>query len=119
VKLPPATRPREVIVLAVRWYLRYGLSYRDVEELLASSRVRHEVPQLPMYPDSVTRGARRRPDHVDVGQQAKVDGSQTWPKDSVIRRLGGGSSPQYAAGGGGGRGRVAFRGDGDLDLRRA
>jgi hypothetical protein len=27
--------PREVIVLAVRWYLRFGLSYRDVEELLA------------------------------------------------------------------------------------
>jgi transposase-like protein len=24
-----------VIVLAIRWYLRYGLSYRDVEELLA------------------------------------------------------------------------------------
>jgi transposase-like protein len=27
--------PPEVIVLAVRWYLRIGLSYRDVEELLA------------------------------------------------------------------------------------
>ena len=27
--------PREVITVAVRWYLRYGLSYRDVEELLA------------------------------------------------------------------------------------
>jgi transposase, IS6 family len=27
--------PQEVISLAVRWYLRYGLSYRDVEELLA------------------------------------------------------------------------------------
>jgi hypothetical protein len=27
--------PPEVIVLAVRWYLRYGLSYRDLEELLA------------------------------------------------------------------------------------
>ncbi|SBW22640.1 hypothetical protein FDG2_2921 [Candidatus Protofrankia californiensis] len=26
--------PPEVIVLAVRWYLRYTLSYRDVEELL-------------------------------------------------------------------------------------
>jgi len=26
--------PPEVIVLAVSWYLRYGLSYRDVEELL-------------------------------------------------------------------------------------
>ncbi len=24
-----------VIVVAVRWYLRYGLSYRDVEEMLA------------------------------------------------------------------------------------
>jgi transposase-like protein len=23
--------PPEVIVLAVRWYLRFGLSYRDVE----------------------------------------------------------------------------------------
>ena len=27
--------PPEVILLAVRWYLRYGLSYGDVEELLA------------------------------------------------------------------------------------
>jgi hypothetical protein len=25
--------PSDVIVLAVRWYLRFGLSYRDVEEL--------------------------------------------------------------------------------------
>ena len=24
--------PPDVIVLVVRWYLRYGLSYRDVEE---------------------------------------------------------------------------------------
>jgi IS6 family transposase len=31
--------PAEVIVLAVRWYLRYGLSYRDVEELLAERGV--------------------------------------------------------------------------------
>ena len=28
--------PPEVITVAVRWYLRYGLSYRDVEELLAN-----------------------------------------------------------------------------------
>jgi transposase, IS6 family len=27
--------PPDVITIAVRWYLRYGLSYRDVEELLA------------------------------------------------------------------------------------
>ena len=31
--------PPEVISLAVRWYLRYGLSYRDVEELLAERDV--------------------------------------------------------------------------------
>ena len=31
--------PPEVILLAVRWYLRYGLSYRDVEELLAERGV--------------------------------------------------------------------------------
>jgi transposase, IS6 family len=31
---------REVISVAVRWYLRYGLSYRDVEELLAEHGVR-------------------------------------------------------------------------------
>jgi transposase-like protein len=28
-----------VITVAVRWYLRYGLSYRDVEELLAERGV--------------------------------------------------------------------------------
>ena len=27
--------PPDVITVAVRWYLRYGLSYRDIEELLA------------------------------------------------------------------------------------
>jgi transposase-like protein len=27
--------PPEVITLAIRWCLRYGLSHRDVEELLA------------------------------------------------------------------------------------
>ena len=31
--------PAEVIVVAVRWYLRFGLSYRDVEELLAERGV--------------------------------------------------------------------------------
>jgi IS6 family transposase len=31
--------PREVISVAVRWYLRYGLSYRDAGELLAERGV--------------------------------------------------------------------------------
>ena len=30
--------PPEVIMLSVRWYLRFNLSYRDVEELLRATR---------------------------------------------------------------------------------
>jgi transposase-like protein len=36
-----------VIVVAVRWYLRFGLSYRDVEELLADRGV--EVDHVTIY----------------------------------------------------------------------
>jgi hypothetical protein len=39
--------PREVIAVAVRWYLHYNLSYRDVEELLAERGV--EVDQVTVY----------------------------------------------------------------------
>ena len=52
-----ASASRQTCFLAVRWYLRYGLSYRDVEELLAERgidgdhvtlyrRVRHFTPLL-------------------------------------------------------------------------
>jgi transposase-like protein len=44
---PGAGFPREVIAVAVRWYLRYGLSYRDVEELLAERGV--EVDHVTIY----------------------------------------------------------------------
>src|SRR6266699_2401966 len=51
----PATRsafagfrfPPEVIVVAVRWYLRFNLSYRDVEELLVERGV--EVDHVTVY----------------------------------------------------------------------
>ena len=39
--------PPEIIVLAVRWYLRYGLSYRDLEELLAERNV--EVDHVTVF----------------------------------------------------------------------
>jgi transposase-like protein len=39
--------PSDVIVLAVRWYLRFGLSYRDVEELLIERGV--EVDHVTIY----------------------------------------------------------------------
>jgi IS6 family transposase len=39
--------PSEVIVLAVRWYLRFGLSFRDVEELLAERGI--QVDHVMVY----------------------------------------------------------------------
>jgi transposase-like protein len=39
--------PPEVTVLAVRWYLRFGLSFRDVEELLAKRGI--QVDHVTIY----------------------------------------------------------------------
>jgi len=49
VSSPPAGYrfPCEVIAVAVRWHLRYGLSYRDVEELLAERGI--EVDHVTIY----------------------------------------------------------------------
>jgi transposase-like protein len=52
VLLPAAVEVRgfqpEVIVLVVRWYLRFGLSYRDVEELLAERGI--DVDHVTVHP---------------------------------------------------------------------
>jgi len=39
--------PPEVILVAVRWYLRYGLSYQDLEELLAERGI--EVDHVTLF----------------------------------------------------------------------
>ena len=39
--------PPEVILIAVRWYLRFGLSYRNLEELLAERGI--EVDHVTLY----------------------------------------------------------------------
>ena len=40
--------PRDIILWAVRWYCRYGVSYRDLEEMMISagcaSRSHHDLP---------------------------------------------------------------------------
>jgi transposase-like protein len=49
-----------VIAVAVRWYLRYGLSYRDVQELLAERGI--EVDHVTVFRWVQTcRVHRRRP----------------------------------------------------------
>jgi hypothetical protein len=54
---------------AVRWYLRYGLSYRDVEELLAERSI--EVDHVTVYGDprtptvlALAHRARQRPGRI-------------------------------------------------------
>ena len=39
--------PAEVILLAVRWYLRFGLAYRDLDELLAERGI--DVDQVTLF----------------------------------------------------------------------
>jgi transposase, IS6 family len=63
--------PSDMIVVAVRWYLRFGLSYRDVEELLAERGVQVDhvtiyrwvqrfTPLLPRLPGRADEPASRR-----------------------------------------------------------
>ena len=51
--------PREVISLAVRWYLRYGLSYRDVEELLAERGITVDHVTIYRWVQRFTPGVHR------------------------------------------------------------
>src|ERR1700739_3154731 len=75
--------PREVIVLAVRWYLRYGLSYRDVEELLAERGV--QVDHVTIY-----RWVRRFPPFLaEAGRWAQHRIGTHWQVDETYVKVAG------------------------------
>jgi transposase-like protein len=75
--------PREVIVLAVRWYLRYGLSYHDVEELLAERGV--QVDHVSIY-----RWVRRfRPILADAARCAQHAIGSRWQVDETYVKVAG------------------------------
>jgi hypothetical protein len=67
--------PPDVIVLAVRWYLRFGLSYRDAEELLAERGI--EVDHVTVYRWVVRftplLGEAARPCRHSVGDRWQAD----------------------------------------------
>jgi transposase-like protein len=67
--------PPEVIVLAVRWYLRFGLSYRDVEELLAERGVQVDHVTVYRWVQRFTRllAEAARPCRHAVGDRWLVD----------------------------------------------
>src|SRR6266700_1338663 len=75
--------PPEVITLAVRWYLRFGLSYRDVEELLAERGV--EVDHVSIY-----RWVQRfAPDFAEAARARQHVVGDRWQLDETYLKIGG------------------------------
>jgi transposase-like protein len=73
--------PAEVIVGAVRWYLRYGPSYRDVEELPAERGI--EVDHLPVY----RRVQRFTPLLADAARFARHSPGDRWFVDETYVKV--------------------------------
>jgi transposase-like protein len=73
----------EAIVLAVRWYLRFGLSYRDVGELLAESGI--DVDHVTMH-----RWVQRfTPLLADAARVARHSPGDRWFVDETYVKLNG------------------------------
>ena len=75
--------PREVIAVAVRWYLRYALSYRDVEELLGERGI--EVDHVTIYRWVQTF----TPEFVDTARPARhLSGDRWWVDETYVKIAG-------------------------------
>jgi transposase-like protein len=72
-----------VITVAVRWYLRYGLSYRDVEELLAERGV--EVDHVTVY----RRVQRFTPLFADAARPMRHSTGDRWFVDETYVKVAG------------------------------
>jgi transposase, IS6 family len=74
--------PPEVITLAVRWYLRFALSYRDVEELLAERGI--EVDHVSIY-----RWVQRfAPEFVEAARARQHVIGDRWHVDETYVKVG-------------------------------
>ena len=75
--------PPEVISLAVRWYLRYGLSYRDVEELLAERGI--AVDHVTIY-----RWVQRfTPEFIEAARPCRHAPGDRWFADETYLKVAG------------------------------
>ena len=73
----------EVITLAVRWYLRFGLSYRDVEELLSERGI--EVDHVSIY-----RWVQRfAPEFAEAARARQHVIGDRWHVDETYVKVGG------------------------------
>jgi transposase, IS6 family len=83
--------PPDVIMVAVRWYLRYGLSYRDVEELLAERGI--EVDHVTIY-----RWVQRfTPLVIDAARPCRRSPGDRWFADETYVKVAGGWVYLYRA----------------------
>ncbi len=83
--------PPEVILLTVRWYLRYGLSYRDLEELLAERGI--DVDHVNLF-----RWVQRfTPLLIDAARPVRHLASNRWFVDETYVKVSGVWSYVYRA----------------------
>ena len=75
--------PREVIAVAVRWYLRYGLSYRDVEELLAERGIGIDHVTVYRWVQTFT------PEFIDAARAARHVPGGRWFVDETYVKVAG------------------------------
>jgi transposase, IS6 family len=75
--------PPEVIMLAVRWYLRYGLSYRDVEELLAERGIAADHVTIYRWVQRFT------PELIDAARPSRHVGGDRWFVDETYLKIAG------------------------------
>jgi IS6 family transposase len=75
--------PREVIAVAVRWYLRYSLSYRDVEELLAERGVKVDHVTVYLWVQTFT------PEFIDAARPARHARGDRWFVDETYVKVAG------------------------------
>jgi len=83
--------PPDVNAVAVRWYLRYGLSYRDVEELLAERGI--EVDHVSVYRWVQTF----TPEFIDAARPARHAAGERWFVDETYVKVAGRWSYLYRA----------------------
>ena len=72
-----------MIAVAVRWYLRYGLSYRDVEELLAERGI--EVDHVTVY----RRVQTFTPEFIDAARPSRHSVGNRWFVDETDVKVAG------------------------------
>jgi transposase-like protein len=75
--------PREVIAVAVRWYLRYGLSFRDVEELLAERGITVDHVTVYRWVQTFTS------EFIDAARPARHSTGDRWFVDETYVKVAG------------------------------